>query len=140
MILSFDSYRRLDEMSDVEKTIGNNAGRIWEVLQEEGPQVRSKIIDMTNMPEEDFFGAIGWLARENKIRKDKRTYKVGKTNLTNKIGSDARKVCDILHKRNDLDISGIARLSKVKKRDCYSAIGWLAREGKVTAKIAVRKK
>lgn len=127
-------------MSDVEKTIGKNAGRIWEVLKEEGPQVRSKIIDMTKMPEEDFFGAIGWLARENKIRKDKRTYKIGHTNLTDKIGSDAGKVWDILHKRNDLDISGIARLSKVKKRDCYSAIGWLAREGKVTAKIAVRKK
>ena len=140
MILSIDSYRRSDEMSDVEKSIGNNAGRIWDVLQEEGPQVRSKIIEKTQMPEEDFFGAIGWLARENKIRKDKRTFKVGDTNLTKKIGADAGKVWEVLHKRNDLDISGIARLSKVKKRDCYSAIGWLAREGKVTAKIAVRKK
>ena len=127
-------------MSDVEKTIGNNAGRIWDFLQEEGPQVRSKILEKTQMPEEDFFGAIGWLARENKIRKDKRTFKVGETNLTDKIGTNAGKVWEILHKRNDLDISGIARLSKVKKRDCYSAIGWLAREGKVTAKISVRKK
>ncbi len=140
MILSCNSYRRLDEMSDVEKSIGNNAGRIWDVLQEEGPQVRSKIIEKTQMPEEDFFGAIGWLARENKIRKDKRTFKAGETNLTEKIGADAGKVWEVLHKRNDLDISGIARLSKVKKRDCYSAIGWLAREGKVTAKVAVRKK
>ncbi|MBS3748952.1 MAG: winged helix-turn-helix domain-containing protein, partial [Candidatus Thermoplasmatota archaeon] len=107
---------------------------------EEGPQVRSKIIEKTQMPEEDFFGAIGWLARENKIRKDKRTFKVGDTNLTEKIGEDAGKVWEVLHKRNDLDISGIARLSKVKKRDCYSAIGWLAREGKITAKVAVRKK
>jgi hypothetical protein len=127
-------------MSDVEKSIGNNAGRIWDALQEDGPQVRSKIIEKTQMPEEDFFGAIGWLARENKIRKDKRTFKVGDTNLTEKIGYDAGKVWEVLKKRNDLDISSIARLSKVKKRDCYSAIGWLAREGKVTAKIAVRKK
>ena len=127
-------------MSDVEKSIGNNAGRIWDALQEDGPQVRSKIIEKTQMPEQDFFGAIGWLARENKIRKDKRTFKVGHTNLTEKIGEDAGKVWEVLKKRNDLDISSIARLSKVKKRDCYSAIGWLAREGKVTAKIAVRKK
>jgi hypothetical protein len=127
-------------MSDVEKTIGNNAGRIWSFLSDEGPQVRSKIIEKTKMPEEDFFGAIGWLARENKIRKKKRTYIIGNTNLTTKIGADAGKVWEVLHKRNDLDISVIARLSKVKKRDCYSAIGWLAREGKVTAKIAVRKK
>lgn len=127
-------------MSDVEKSIGNNAGRIWDYLSGEGPQVRSKIIENTKMPEEDFFGAIGWLARENKIRKDKRTYKIGDTNLTTKIGSDAGKVWEVLHKRNDLDISVIARLSKVNKKDCYSALGWLAREGKVTAKIAVRKK
>ncbi len=127
-------------MSDVEKSIGNNAGRIWDFLSDEGPQVRSKIIEYTKMPEEDFFGAIGWLARENKIRKDKRTYKIGDTNLTIKIGSDAGKVWEVLHKRNDLDISVIARLSKVNKKDCYSALGWLAREGKVTAKIAVRKK
>ena len=127
-------------MSDVEKSIGNNAGRIWDFLSDEGPQVRSKIIEYTKMPEEDFFGAIGWLARENKIRKDKRTYKIGDTNLTTKIGSDAGKVWEVLHKRNDLDISVIARLSKVNKKDCYSALGWLAREGKVTAKIAVRKK
>jgi len=127
-------------MSDVEKSIGNNAGRIWEFLSDEGPQVRSKIIEKTKMPEEDFFGAIGWLARENKIRKDRRTYKIGNTNLTTKIGADAGKIWEVLHKRNDLDISVIARLSKVKKSDCYSALGWLAREGKVTAKIAVRKK
>jgi len=127
-------------MSDVEKSIGNNAGRIWDFLSDEGPQVRSKIIENTKMPEEDFFGAIGWLARENKIRKDKRTYKIGDTNLTTKIGSDAGKVWEVLHKRNDLDISVIARLSRVNKKDCYSALGWLAREGKVTAKISVRKK
>lgn len=127
-------------MSDVEKTIGNNAGRIWTYISEEGPQVRSKIIEHTKMPEEDFFGAIGWLARENKIQKNKRTFSIGETNLTQKIGENAGKVWEILHKRNDLDISVIARLSKVKKRDCYSAIGWLAREGKVTAKISVRRK
>jgi hypothetical protein len=127
-------------MTDVEKTIGNNAGRIWTFLSEEGPQVRSKIIEKTQMAEEEFFGAIGWLARENKIRKEKRTFSIGETNLTDKVGDNAGKVWDVLHKRNDLDITGIARLSKVKKRDCYSAIGWLAREGKVTAKISVRKK
>lgn len=127
-------------MSDVEKTIGNNAGRIFTYLSEEGPQVRSKIIENTQMPEEDFFGAVGWLARENKIQKNKRTFSIGDTNLTERIGENAGKVWEVLHKRNDIDITGIARLSKVKKQDCYSAIGWLAREGKVTAKISVRKK
>ncbi len=42
--------------------------------------------------------------------------------------------------RNEIDVSAIARLSKINKDDCYSALGWLAREGKITAKVTVKKK
>jgi hypothetical protein len=92
------------------------------------------------LTEDEFYGAIGWLARENKIRKEKRTYKIGETNLTSEIGANAGRVWDVLKKRSDVDIIGICQLSKVQKRDCYSALGWLARENKISAKIAVRKK
>jgi len=127
-------------MNEVLKMIGNNAGKIWRALERDGPQVRSKILEKTNLTEDEFYGAIGWLARENKIRKEKRTYMLGETNLTEKIGTDAGKVWKVLGTRTDLDVSSIARLSNIKKQDCYSALGWLAREGKITAKIMVRKK
>lgn len=127
-------------MNEVLKMIGNNAGKIWRTLERDGPQVRSKILEKTNLTEDEFYGAIGWLARENKIRKEKRTYMLGETNLTEKIGADAGKVWKVLGTRTDIDVSAIARLSNIKKGDCYSAIGWLAREGKITAKIMVRKK
>lgn len=133
-------YWRMHEMNDVIKTFGNNAGKIWKALEEEGPQVRTKLLDKTNLTEDEFYGAVGWLARENKIRKEKRTYMLGETNLTEKIGGDAGKVWSVLGTRTDIDVSAISRLSKIKKSDCYSALGWLAREGKITAKITVRKK
>ncbi len=126
-------------MNEILKSFGHNAGKLWATLNDEGPQVQTKLLKKTNMRNEEFFGAIGWLSRENKIYKDKRTYRIGETNLTDKIGSDAGKVWDIIG-RNEIDVSAIARISKIDKNDCYSALGWLAREGKITAKITVKKK
>ena len=122
------------------KSYGNNAGKIWETLEEYGPQVQTKLIEKAQLTEDEFYGAIGWLARENNVRKDRRTYKIGETNLTTEIGTNAGKVWDVLKKRNDFDVTTISRLSKVSKKDCYSALGWLAKEEKISAKIAVRKK
>ena len=122
------------------KSFGNNAGKIWETLEQDGPQVQKKLMEKAQLTEDEFYGAIGWLAREDKVRKDKRTYTICETNLTEDIGTNAGRVWEVLKKRNDLDMVTISRLSKVPKRDCYSALGWLAREDKVSAKISVRKK
>jgi hypothetical protein len=127
-------------MSDVIENYGKNAGKLWSSLNEEGPQVRSKLLKNTELTKNEFYSAIGWLARENKVRREKRTYTLGETNLTSEIGAFAGKVWDVLQKRNDIDVNAITRMAKVDKWDCYSALGWLAREGKITAKIAVRKK
>ncbi|MCK4347786.1 MAG: winged helix-turn-helix domain-containing protein, partial [Thermoplasmatales archaeon] len=78
--------------------------------------------------------------REGKIYRDKRTYRIGDTNLTEEIGASAGKVWNVLGSRSEIDVSAITRISKIKKRDCYSALGWLAREGKITAKVTVKKK
>ncbi len=127
-------------MSDVIKSFGNNAGKLWDTLDTEGPQVQTKLLKKTNLRNEEFYSAIGWLARENKIYKDKRTYKIGETNLTEKIGSDAGKVWQVLGGSNEIDVNAISRLTKIEKMDCYSALGWLAREGSITARIIVRKR
>ena len=127
-------------MSDVIKSFGNNAGKLWDTLDTEGPQVQTKLLKRTNLRNEEFYSAIGWLARENKIYKDKRTYKIGETNLTEKIGSDAGKVWQVLGGSNEIDVNAISRLTKIEKMDCYSALGWLACEGKITARITVRKR
>lgn len=127
-------------MSDVIKSFGNNAGRLWDILNTNGPQVQTKLLKKTDLRNEEFYSAIGWLARENKIYKDKRTYKIGETNLTEKIGSDAGKVWQVLGGSNEIDVNAISRVTKIEKMDCYSALGWLAREGRITARITVRKR
>ena len=128
------------KMSDVIKSFGNNAGKLWDTLNTDGPQVQTKLLKKINLRHEEFYSAIGWLARENKIYKDKRTYKIGETNLTEKIGSDAGKVWQVLGGSNEIDVNAISRLTKIEKMDCYSALGWLAREGRITARITVRKR
>jgi len=128
------------KMSDVIKSFGNNAGKLWDILNTNGPQVQTKLLKKINLRNEEFYSAIGWLARENKIYKDKRTYKIGETNLTEKIGSDAGKVWQVLGGSNEIDVNAISRLTKIEKMDCYSALGWLAREGRITARITVRKR
>jgi len=127
-------------MNNIQKTYGNYAGKVWKILEDEGPQVSTKLINQTDLSKEDFYGAIGWLARENKIRKEKRTFLLGETNLVDEIGENAGKVWNVLSTRNDIDVTAIARLSKISKEDCYSALGWLAREGKISAKLTVRKR
>ena len=127
-------------MSDVIENYGKNAGKLWKSLKEDGPQVRSKLLKNTELTKNEFYSAIGWLARENKIRREKRTYDLGETNLTDEIGLYAGQIWDVLQKRNDIDVNAITRMTQVDKWCCYSALGWLAREGKITAKIAVRKK
>jgi hypothetical protein len=127
-------------MSEIIKSFGNNAGKIYDVLNFEGPQVQTKLQKKTNLRNEEFYGAIGWLARENKICKEKRTYKIGETNFTNHIGGNAGKIWEVLGKNNEIDINAISRVTNIEKMDCYCALGWLAREGKITARVTVRKK
>ena len=127
-------------MNEIIKSFGHNAGRLWETLSTEGPQVQIKLMKKTKLREDDFYGAIGWLARENKIFRNKRTYKIGETNLTEKIGSDAGKLWQALGRNNEIDISNISRLIKIEKRDCYTALGWLASEVKITTKFKVKRK
>jgi hypothetical protein len=100
----------------------------------------TKLKRRTQLRDDEFFGAIGWLARENKIYFEKNTYYQGETNLTEKFGQYAGKVWDSLTYGKEIDVSAIARLSNLEKRDCYTALGWLAREGKLITKTKIKKK
>jgi len=127
-------------MNEMIKAFGHNAGKVWQVLNKNGPQVQTKLLKKANLRVDEFFTAVGWLARENKIYKEKRTYKLGKTNLTEEIGQNAGKVWEVLGHKDEIDVSAISRIINIDKIDCYSALGWLGREGKISAKIKVRKK
>ena len=48
--------------------IGINAGTIWQLLSEKGELSIREIGELTNFREPFIYLALGWLARENKIR------------------------------------------------------------------------
>jgi hypothetical protein len=127
-------------MNEMIKAFGLNAGKVWKVINKDGPQVQTKLLKKANIRIDEFYTALGWLARENKIYKEKRTYKLGETNLTDEIGKNAGMVWDVLGRKDEIDISAISRITNLDKNDCYSALGWLGREGKISAKIKIRKK
>jgi hypothetical protein len=120
--------------------IGQNAGKIWKILNLQGPLTESRLMNSTMLDENQFQAAIGWLARENKISKSGSFYRLGATNLTDKIGADAGKLWDTLAKNNEIDISAIAKLAHLNEKDAYSALGWLAREDKIESKNLIKLK
>jgi hypothetical protein len=52
----------------VETVYGKNAGNVWRALNEKGKMGIGDISKHTKLSMLDVNGAIGWLARENKVR------------------------------------------------------------------------
>ena len=118
-------------MINIVEECGRNAGRIWETLRLHGSLPEPRLISLTKLKEHEFYAAIGWLARENKIFKNGSKYELRETNLTNKIGEDAGKIWNILTSQGNCDITSITKNTQITVKETYSAIGWLARENKI---------
>ncbi|MGF3584852.1 MAG: winged helix-turn-helix domain-containing protein [Thermoplasmatota archaeon] len=119
-------------MRNVVGDIGYNAGKVWRTLNEKGSLQKERILELTNLSEDEFYSAIGWLARENKVLLDNQnTFKLGETNLTPEIGNNAGKVWRVMKVWGEVDVSLIKRLAMIDEKHVYSALGWLAREDKI---------
>jgi hypothetical protein len=128
-------------MSSVVEEFGQNAGKIWQALNTKGPLSETKLVNSTFLDEHHVRAAGGWLARENKICRNGTVYKLGDTNLVEKIGADAGKIWTALSKQQStVDISSLSRLTRINVNDVYTAIGWLARENKIDAKNVKKQK
>ena len=126
-------------MINIVEECGRNAGRIYETLRAYGPQQETKLMNITKLKEHEFYAAVGWLARENKISRDGTTYKLGQTNLTNKIGTAAGKVYTTFETTKEADVTEIPELTELEPKDVHAAIGWLARENKIEAMAPIPK-
>ncbi len=113
---------------------GWNAGKVWKILNTKGPLKEEALLHSTKLKEDELWAAIGWLAREDKIRRENNLYKLGQTNLTPKIGTDAGKIWNTVARQGEIDISTIAKTVQIDEVDAYAALGWLARENKVYCK------
>ena len=101
-----------------------------------GPLSESQLMEFTSLRTYEFYVAVGWLARENKIVKDNSLYRLDETNLTFEIGENAGKLWNVLLTQRDAGIPYISKLTQMKVSDAYCAIGWLARENKIQIKTA----
>jgi hypothetical protein len=125
---------------DLISSFGNNAGKVWHALKESEPLTKVAILESTDLDESNFYGAIGWLAREDKISEEFEDYfKLNNTNLSPKIGTNAGKVWKVMDIWGDVDFHTIKRLAKLEEKEVYSALGWLAREDKIKFDNNLRK-
>jgi hypothetical protein len=120
---------------NIMETFEQNVGKVWITLNSKGPLTESNLIKGTKLKNNMLYSAVGWLARENKIFKEKTTYKLGETNLIPIIGKNAGKVWRVLDTWGEVDIVSISKLARIDKKDVFSAIGWLAREGKIEGRV-----
>ena len=51
----------------LKQTIGENAGHIWQLLNEQGEMQLNELLKASKIGETDFNRSLGWLARENKV-------------------------------------------------------------------------
>ena len=120
-------------MRDITTKFGDNAGKIWRTLNEQGCLKKSKLVKAAQLKDEEFYSGIGWLAKENKISKEEKDcYRLDTTNLDSEIGSHAGRVWKILDIWGESDFVTLKRLSDLKDEQVHSALGWLAREDKLT--------
>lgn len=128
-------------MNTVVDEFGQNAGKVWQMLNQKGPLSETKLMNFTFLNDRQIRAAVGWLARENKICRNGTVYKIGGTNLVEQIGTAAGKIWTVLsQQQNEIDISALSRLTRININDVYTAIGWLARENKIDAKTVMNQK
>lgn len=119
---------------DVIDEFGQSAGKVWRAINTHGPLTKKELIKNTRLTKKNFYAAIGWLARENKIHLENNLYILSETNLTDEIGTGAGKVLNTIEVCGEIDVPSISRLIEVEETDIYHALGWLAREDKIQAK------
>ena len=121
-------------MKQLVDEFGWNAGIVWKILSTKGPLKEEALLHNTKLSEDELWTAIGWLAREDKICRENNLYKLGQTNLTPKVGTDAGKIWNTVAQQGEIDVSMIAKITQITESDAYCALGWLARENKVECK------
>ncbi|MDR0413613.1 MAG: winged helix-turn-helix domain-containing protein [Dysgonamonadaceae bacterium] len=56
----------------MKEKIGNDAGCVWNILNEGGAKPVKELKKLTKMTDKEIYAAIGWLAREEKLVFDPR--------------------------------------------------------------------
>ena len=109
-------------MRDVIGEFGLNAGKVWKALNSCGSLTEAELIEKTGLGMGKFHIAVG---------------KLGETNLTVKIGENAGQLSKTIG-TEEVDMVNISELTQMEEKDVFSALGWLAREGKINTNMEKR--
>lgn len=119
-------------MNGIDDICGLNAGKIWHALSTYPKLTTQELQEKTGLSETEIYCGIGWLARENKVRQDNDSFRLGETNLMYPIGKNAGKIWLALDIWGEVDYLSLKRLTQVPDQEVLYAVGWLAREGKIS--------
>lgn len=119
---------------------GKNAGKVWDVLNTHGTLTEKTLKKKTNLTNDEFFTAIGWLAKENKVSREENCYILKETNMSDWIGENAGKIWMVLNTWGEVDVKYLQKFADISKNDTFLALGWLAKEGKVKTRVVKPKK
>ena len=117
-------------MKDIDKLFGMNAGKVWRALDSSGPLSKIQLMNLTKLSENELFQAIGWLARENKIKKEGEFYLLDQTNLSANVEKNADQIWS-LFENGKINIFKLKNITKMNEETYNLALGWLSREGKL---------
>jgi chromosome segregation ATPase len=117
-------------MRDVNLEFGINAGKIWMALDSGGSLTKNQLMKLTNLNKDEFHGAVGWLSKENKIRKEGEFFRLDETNLNSKIEEDAWVIWTVLDTKKG-NVNNLSKITHLNEDEVQTALGWLARDGKL---------
>jgi hypothetical protein len=63
-------------MDEILEGIGDNAGKVWQILKDQGPQSVTSLGRQTRLKAAETNQAVGWLAREGKLKFEEKGNKV----------------------------------------------------------------
>jgi hypothetical protein len=112
--------------------IGVNAGKIWATLNKSGAMDELSIQKAAGLTKGEVHKALGWLAREGKVKIESGKYKLvegGDPKATEKYGKAAGVVWQVLFGENPSD--ALRDCLRLEEEVLHGALGWLAKEGKV---------
>jgi len=124
------------------KSIGMIANRFKKIIDTGKQLTYLDVHKKLNVSENEYYAAVGWLARENKVSNTGFTLHFLDTDSDVKICNDAKKVWKVLETHGEVNITSIRKLTRIDSDEVFSALGWLARENKIDfhKKYIIKKK
>lgn len=112
-------------MEEAIKQIGKNASDIKDVFSSNSNPSADRIMNKTDLKEDEFYMAVGWLFYQYK------NIDLKQIQVLSDFDEKVNKVSSILHDKSKKNVATIARNSHLRTNEVYAVLGALAQKGKL---------